>query len=75
MIYVEQHFLHPKTLLPTSSYIKAFDLLSEFNAFYKIAKADPYCLINVMKYNPNENPGQKSHFDAKLFSVKREMPL
>lgn len=73
MIYVEQHLLDPKTLMPTASYMKFFTSVREFNEFYKIAKADPYTLINVLNYDPQEKPGQKSNFDAKLFSMSREI--
>lgn len=75
MIYVEQHLLDPKTLMPISSLMKTFTDLSEFNSFYKLAKKDPCVMINVLSYDPYKNPGQKSMFDVKLFSISREVEI
>lgn len=75
MIYVEQHILNEKTLMPTASIMKYFTSISEFNEFYKLAKLDPCVLINVCIYNPEEKPGQKAHFDARLYSTSREIVI
>jgi hypothetical protein len=74
MIYVEQHLLNPKTMMPVASSMKRFISLPEFQAFYKIAKSDPCSILNVLNYDPQEKPGQKTNFDAKLFSVSRVSP-
>lgn len=75
MIYVEKHFLDSKTLMPISSVTKIFTSISEFNSFYKLAKEEPHTMINVLNYDPQKNPGQKSMFDVKLFSMSREIEL
>jgi hypothetical protein len=73
LIYVEQHILDPNTMMPMASYTKVFTSISEFNAFYKLAKLDPFVIINVLTYNPDENPGQKTSFDLKLYSTSQEI--
>jgi len=73
MIYVEQHILDPETYMPVASYTKMFSSKREFIQFYNLAKADDFVLINVLYYNPHENPGQKSEFDAKLYTTSRSV--
>lgn len=73
LIYVEQHMLDPRTFMPVGSYMKYFTSLSEFNAYYKLAKTDPYTIISVLNYNPHENPGQKTSNDIKLYSMSKEI--
>jgi hypothetical protein len=75
MIFVEQHILDIKTMMPIASFSKTFMSLSEFTKFYKLAKLDPCVIINVLTYNPQENPGQKSSYDLKLYSMSREVEI
>lgn len=75
MIYVEMHYLDPKTSVPYASISKHFDSLKEFNDFYKLAKEDPHSVLNVLNYDPVKNPGQKSVNDAKLFGMSLENKL
>jgi len=75
MIYVEQHILDPNTMMPLASCMKYFTSLSEFNSFYKLAKQDPCTILNILSYDPHENPSQKTSFDIKLYSMGREIEL
>lgn len=75
MIYVEQHLLDPKTHMPTGMCLVQFDKIKDFNEFYALAKTDPNTIINVLNYDPQKNPGQKSSFDARLFSMSREQEI
>lgn len=72
MIFLEYHILDSNTLMPKASYEKFFTNISEYTKFYNLAKSDPYCMINVMKYNPKENQFLKNINDIKLLSVVRE---
>lgn len=60
-------------MMPFASTMKFFTSLKEFNEFYKMAKVDPCVILNVLNYDPQKNPGQKSTNDAKLFSMSREV--
>lgn len=75
MLYVEQHILDPKTFMPIGSYTKQFTSLREFNSFYKLAKTDPYVIINILKYNPQENPVQKTSYDVMLYGMNKEIEI
>ena len=72
MIFLEYHILDSITLMPRTSYTKIFTNISEYTKFYNLAKTDPCCMLNVMKYNPQEQTILKSVNDIKLFSVPRE---
>jgi len=72
MIYVEQHLLDPKTHMPTGMCLVQFETVKDFNDFYALAKTDPHSIINILNYDPQKNAGQKSMFDAKLFSMSTE---
>lgn len=69
---MEYTILDPETFRPTANYTKGFTDMADFKACYNLAKADWCCVINVMKYNPNEFPLKKSINDAKLLSLGRE---
>lgn len=73
MIFVEQHILDKKTLMPIASFERQFLSLKDFNGFYNLAKLDPCVLINVLNYDPKENPGQKLSYDTKLYSMSKEI--
>ena len=74
-MYVEVHILHPKTMQPTSSWAKFVTSSLEFTKIYNLVKADSSMMINVLNYDPQKNPGQKSTNDAKLFSMSREVEV
>lgn len=71
-IHIEYHYLD-ENLKHQGSLSKCFTSISDFNSAYKLAKSDPYVIINVMKYNPNEFPLQKEMNDVKLYSVTRSL--
>lgn len=75
MIYVERHLLDTKTMMPVSSVMKYFTSLKEFNEFYKIAKADPCTVLNILNYDPQKIPGQKTRYDAQLYAMSREVEI
>lgn len=75
LLYVECTIINMTTYLPLGKYVKNFDMIGDFNSWYKIAKDDPAMILNIMKYNPIEYPSLKTTNDIKLLGVSRELPL
>lgn len=73
MIFVECTIINLKTRTPGARYMKSFDMIDDFNKWYKIAKTDGDTIINVMRYNPGEKPSLKTIYDVKLWSVSKEL--
>lgn len=73
MMFVECSVIDMKTNTIKGKYHKTFELLGDFNSWYKIVKTDYDTIINIMKYNPREKPGQKHVYDARLLSMSREI--
>jgi len=56
MIHVECTFLNAN-FQPTGNLMKIFNQRDEFNKFYRLAKTDPYVILNVMfQYDPQIKP-------------------
>ncbi len=72
MIFVECHYLDKDYKYTNNSVAKEFTSQGDFNSWYRIAKTDAFCIIKVMKYNPNENPLKKQQYDAKIVSITSE---
>lgn len=75
MIYIECTYLDPATLSILGQLAKEFNNQGDFNAWYRTAKTDQYCIINFMKFNPKDNPLQKVENDRKLLTLPRIMEL
>lgn len=74
MIYCECTIVDLKSGRMGGKYFKNFDSISEFNAFYKMAKEDDSMILNIiLHYNPMEKPMLKSVNDVKLLSVSRSI--
>lgn len=71
MIFVECNIIDLKTNQLKGKYHKTFDMQGDFNSWYKIVKTDFDTIINVMRYDYNENPGLKSVYDAQLLRLTR----
>lgn len=72
MIFVECNVIDMKTNKLKGKYHKSFDAHDDFNKWYAIVKTDCDTIMNIMKYNPNEKPGLKLAYDARLLKVSRE---
>ncbi len=75
MIHVVCQFLSAEFKL-VGSIKKEFVNQGEFNSWYRVAKADPYMIIEVMiGYNPENNASLKSVYDATLYGLARNMEM
>jgi hypothetical protein len=72
MITVECSIIDLKTRIIKGKYNKIFTIGDDFNKWYAIVKTDCDTIINIMRYNPEYNPGLKDVYDAKLLRVTRE---
>jgi len=51
--------------------MKVFELVGDFNAWYKDVKNDQSLILNIMYYNPVEKARLKDVYDVKLLGVDR----
>lgn len=72
MIFVECTVINLKTRQVAGKYHKQFDMPDDFSKWYKLAKESGDTFINLMKFNPLENPLLKQVNDVKLLSVSKE---
>jgi len=72
MIYCECTIVDLENRKTAGKYFKTFDNISDFNAFYKIAKDDMSMILNIiLNYSPMDKPMLKSVYDAKLLNLSR----
>lgn len=74
-IYVECYVIDLRTNKSAAKYMKTFEMQDDFNKFYTNMKKDITFVMNIFRYNPHENPGQKAVNDATLLRVSRKMPV
>lgn len=75
MIHVECTYLNPANLMPTANLYQVFKSVDEYKKFYSLAKTDPFVVLNIMRYNPQENSSLKHVRDAILLNCPRSNPL
>lgn len=76
MIHVQCTYLNPNTMTAMNSLEQTFIDHVEFMKFYKLAKTDPYVIVNiVLKYDPKLKPGLKNVNDAQLLRLGKDNPL
>lgn len=71
MIYVQCSIIDMNTNKLRGQYLKSFEIQGDFNSWYHSVKCNYDTIINVMRYNPEEFPGRKDTYDAKLLRVGR----
>lgn len=69
-IHVEQIILD-KNFYKVGVINKTFLSQGDFNSWYSLTKNDPYSIINIMKYNPQDFPGQKITNDLTLAKLPK----
>jgi hypothetical protein len=66
LIFVECTFVSSGSKLE-----RQFTAIDDFNKWYNITKTDTNCIINIMKYDPTNNPGLKLTNDISLLKAPR----
>lgn len=74
MIFAEVSIINLQTNQVSAKYSKEFSMHGDYNSWFKLNKTYDDLVINIMKYNPNEKPGQKLVYDSMLLRVSREIP-
>ena len=73
MIFVECTFVDLKSSKLKGKMNKTFREIGEFNSWYALAKTDSSMILNIMRYNPVDNPLLKQIYDVRLLQVSREV--
>lgn len=64
MFHAQIHYLNAN-LSPTGTTLdKTFRDLGEFNSWYKVAKLDPYSVIEIRNFDPQKDNLKKQKYDA-----------
>lgn len=72
MIFVECQVIDHRTNGLGGKYNKNFTDHTDFVKWYDLTKKDGYVIINVMKYNPQDNPGLAETNYLKLIRASME---
>ena len=75
MMFVECTIIDLKAGLLKGKIHKSFDMIDDFNKWYQTAKTDKSMILNIMRYNPVDNPSKKQVNDVKLLQVSRELAI